>query len=443
MADLGSTIPSPPFFLMNRSYIETLDYLCHLQYGIVPGLARITTLLSYLSEPHLKFPSVHIGGTNGKGSTAAMTASILRQAGYRVGLYTSPHLIDFSERITINGAPISQQEIIRITAYLKRAVAHLSIDITFFEFTTAMAFCYFAESAVNIAVIEVGLGGRFDATNVVMPEVTAITNIAMDHEKYLGNTLQEIAYEKAGIIKERIPVVIGATQPHLLSYFEEVADSKSAPLMRLGHEIIVSGNSPQSFSYQSRGQKRNVNCSLFGAHQINNSAIAIGIIEQLRSFPVSEKAILEGVQKVQWPGRLQIIQERPRILLDGAHNPAGAQALAGYLQEVNPNKGDKHWLIAGIMRDKNIKEILAPFADWADEIILTRPDLQRAATGTEMLTALNTQVATSIIESVPEAIESVLLRINPNDTLVITGSLFTVAEALAHFKGVSISGIRG
>jgi dihydrofolate synthase/folylpolyglutamate synthase len=416
---------------MLASYIETLDYLCHLQYGIVPGLERITRLLSHLSNPHLKFPSVHIGGTNGKGSTAAMTASILKQAGYRVGLYTSPHLIDFSERITINGTCISQEEIIRLTEILKREVNGHAMDITFFEFTTAMAFCYFAESAIDIAVVEVGLGGRFDATNVLTPMVTAITSIDMDHEQYLGHTLLDIAYEKAGIIKEGIPVVTGATQPEVLSYFEEVARSKSAPLIRLGHEIIVSGESHQ---------KRMRHCHLLGDHQISNAAIAIGIIENLRLFPVSEDTILEGMRLVEWPGRLQIIQNDPMILLDGAHNPSGAKALASFLQK---NTSGKHWLIVGIMRDKNIKDILAPLAEWADEIVLTRPEIERAATGIDISAALDPSLPQTIIEKVPEAIQFVLSRIAPTDTLVITGSLFTVAEALAHFKGIPLSRIRG
>ena len=406
------------------SYTETLDYLYRLQlHGIAPGLDRINQLLLHLSSPHNKFPSVHIGGTNGKGSTAAMVASILRQAGYRVGLYTSPHLIDFSERIQINGVPISQDEIIRLTEYLKEAVEQLSTHITFFEFTTAMAFCYFAESGIDIAVCEVGLGGRFDATNVLMPIVTAITTIDLDHERYLGSTIQEIAYEKAGIIKEGVPLVTGASQPEVLAYFEEVARSKSAPIFRLGHEIVVA----------------NADCPLLGDHQVRNAALAIGLIEHL-PFHVPKEKISEGIRLVEWPGRLQTIQTNPLILLDGAHNPSGARALASYLQKNTSGKpSGKKWLIVGIMRDKNIKEILAPLSEWADEVVFTRPNIERAATGAEISTSL----PQTVIEKVPEAIQFVLSKITPNDTLVITGSLFTVADALAYFKGVSVAPIRG
>lgn len=368
-----------------------------------------------------------------------MVASILKQAGYRVGLYTSPHLIDFSERITINGVPISQEDILRLTEILKIEVEHLSIKITFFEFTTAMAFCYFAEAKVDIAVCEVGLGGRFDATNVLAPMATAITTIDLDHEQYLGNTLQAIAYEKAGIIKEGTPIVTGATQPAVLAYFEEAARSKSAPLIRLGHEITVSGKSSQAFLYQREEQKRMLHCPLPGSHQIRNAAVAVGVIEQLRSFPVSENAILEGVRGVEWPGRLQMIQNHPLILLDGAHNPSGARALASYLKG---SASGKHWLIIGIMRDKNIREILAPLGAWADEVVLTCPDIERAASVTDLSVALDSPFQVGI-ESVPAAIRYILSRTNSCDTLVITGSLYTVAEALAYFKGVPLSPIRG
>ena len=432
---LFSPTPSP---LSSLPYTETLNYLYRLQlYGVAPGLGRINRLLSHLSAggvssaPHLKFPSVHIGGTNGKGSTAAMVASILKQAGYRVGLYTSPHLIDFSERITINGVPISQDEIIRLTAYLKRAVERLSLHITFFEFTTAMAFCYFAEADIDIVVCEVGLGGRFDATNVLAPMVTAITMIDLDHEQYLGHSLLEIAYEKAGIIKEGTPVVTGATQPEVLTYFEEVAGLKSAPIFRLGHEMTVSSE---------RLQKSMIHCPLLGDHQMRNAAVAISVIEQLKSFSVPENAILEGMRLVAWPGRLQTIQTNPLILLDGAHNPSGARALASFLRR---HESGKHWLIVGMMRDKNIKEMLATLCVWSDEVVLTRPDIERAATVADLSAALNQSIAQTIIESIPEAIQFVLSRIDSHDTVVITGSLFTVAEALAYFKGVSISPIRG
>lgn len=442
------------------SYNDTLDYLYSLQsHGIQLGLSRIGLLFSILGNPQHQFPSVHIGGTNGKGSTAAITASILKQAGYRVGLYTSPHLIDLSERITINGVPISQDEIVRLTEQLRATIHSAALKITFFELITAMAFCHFAAAHVDIAVVEVGLGGRFDATNVLIPEVSAITQIDFDHEQYLGKTLLDIAKEKAGIIKEGTLIITGATQPEVLHFFEATAASKNAPLLQLGRDITVSGNGPHDFLY-SGIYERNVSCPLLGNHQMANAAIAISIIEQIQppfpeqrgqsvnrsftSFPISETAILEGIRLVEWPGRLQVIQTNPLILLDGAHNPSGARALGSYLQkEVDPHRLGQHFMIMGILRDKNIREILAPQTDWADEIVLTQPAIERAADPESLAAVLEGPVRKTIRKTVVEAIEYVESKIKPNDTLVISGSLYTVSEALAYYKGVALSPIRG
>ncbi|MEK7286134.1 MAG: folylpolyglutamate synthase/dihydrofolate synthase family protein [Nitrospirota bacterium] len=418
------------------STTEAFNYLYALElHGIKPGLERIHKFLSHLDFPHQKFSSVHIAGTNGKGSTAAITASILKQAGYTVGLYTSPHLIDFSERITINGMPIPNNEIVRFTTGLKKTVETWAIPITFFEFTTAMAFCYFAEKNVDIAVIEVGLGGRFDATNVLTPKVTAITQIGMDHESYLGNTLLDIAKEKAGIIKPNVPVLTGATQPKVLDYFEETARANNAPLIRLHHEIITMGESPRKFSYQSAKQTLSISCPLLGRHQMDNAALAIGIIERLSDDLISERHIVDGVAHVQWPGRLQIIQKNPKIILDGAHNPSGIAALVSFLEEKEQHCSGKKWLIVGIMRDKDIKAMLTPLAKWADEIILTEPNIERAAEATTLVDVLDSSVSYTIKKIISEAILFVLSKAAPEDTLVITGSLYTVAEATTYAVG--------
>ncbi len=426
------------------SYNDTLNDLYNLQWhGINPGLDRINRLLSALDHPQKRFPSIHIGGTNGKGSTAAMVASILRQAGYRVGLYTSPHLIDFSERMTVNGVPISPKEIVARAQQVKEESDLLLEPMTFFEFTTAMAFCYFADAKIDIGVIEVGLGGRFDATNVLTPQVTAITQIDLDHERYLGPTVLAIAKEKAGIIKEGVPVITGAIQPEVLAHFEAIARSKNAPLIRLGYEIAVTGEGPEAMRYENGGRTMRVCCPLPGRHQMRNTAVAIGIIEQLSAFPVSEQDILDGIRHVEWPGRLQTIQDRPRILLDGAHNPAGTQVLADFLMEVDPDRRGKHWLIVGVMRDKNIRELLAPLTAWPDEIVLTRPNIERAAETDQLLASLEQPLSTTVQPRVSDAIDYVKSKMGPEDTLVITGSLYTVGEALAHFKGVAVSPLRG
>jgi dihydrofolate synthase/folylpolyglutamate synthase len=432
------------------SYTDALDYLYRLQWhGIQPGLERMERLLRLIDHPERKYRSVHIGGTNGKGSTAATVASILKQGGYRVGLYTSPHLIDFSERIRISGKPIEAEQIVRLTNLLRKRIEEkdpaLAPLLTFFEFTTAMAFLHFAESKLDVAVVEVGLGGRFDATNLLTPLVAAITHIDFDHERYLGATLLQIASEKAGIIKAGIPVVTGATQPEVLALFKQVAESKGAPLLRLDHEIKLEGNRPERFLYRGR-RTRFVHSPLRGAHQVRNTAVAIGIIEQLQSHgvPLSEEAIIVGIGQVEWAGRLEVIRQRPLILLDGAHNPSGARALADFLREVDPTRRGKHWIIAGIMHDKNIPDILAPLLPWADEIVLTRPNIERAAEPDLLISSIQKRSLTQTVrERVPDAISYVESLLQPEDTLVITGSLYTVGEAKAVYSGTVPSLIRG
>lgn len=432
------------------SYADTLDYLYRLQWhGIQPGLGRMERLLRLLDHPERKYRSIHIGGTNGKGSTAATVASVLQKGGYRVGLYTSPHLIDFSERIRASGDPIPPEAIVRLTALLRRRIEEAAPDLepalTFFEFTTAMAFLYFAEAKIDWAVVEVGLGGRFDATNVLLPVVTAITQIDLDHERYLGATILQIASEKAGIIKGGVPVVTAATQPEVLALFEKTARSKRAPLIRLDHEIRTEGDRPERFVYRG-ARERTVRSPLLGRHQVRNTAVALGILEQLQSkgLSLAEEAILAGIGDVRWAGRLEVVRTAPRILLDGAHNPAGARALAEFLADIDPGRKGKHWMIAGILRDKNIAEILRPLAPWADEIVLTRPDIERAAEPDLLLSSLESlPVRRTVRERVADAIAHVESLLQPEDTLVITGSLYTVGEAKAVYAGTVPSLLRG
>jgi len=429
-------------------YEETIRYLYHLQFhGIQPGLDRTRLLLSLMGNPHSRFPSIHIGGTNGKGSTSAMVASILQQGGYRVGLYTSPHLIDFSERITINNIPIPTEEVIRLTDRLTSAVNTEKMQVTFFEFITAMAFCYFADR-VDIAVIEVGLGGRFDATNVLMPLITAITQIGFDHEQYLGTTILEIAKEKAGIIKEGTPIITGAKQMEVLALFEQIAGAQHAPLFQLRRDMTVLKHGPDLLRYHGISE-RIIPCPLLGKHQMDNAGVALRIIEAMQPsqcrtpFPVSENDIVEGMRQVKWPGRLQVIQADPMVLLDGAHNPSGASALADYLQEVDPSRFGRHFMIIGILREKNVREILSRITLWADEIVFSRPDIARAADPADLLALVERPILKTVQGTIVQAIAYAEARMKPEDTLVITGSLYTVSEALAYFKGVALSPVRG
>lgn len=466
------------------TYTEAIHYLYQMQFhGIRPGLARMAALLAHFNHPERSFKSVHIAGTNGKGSTASMTAAVLQQAGYRVGLYTSPHLLDFSERIRINHVPIPHKETMRLTAGLKNKLEatspHLANKVTFFEFTTALAFLYFAEQAVDVAVVEVGLGGRFDATNVITPLVSAITNIDVDHTAYLGTTISEIAREKAGIIKEGVPVVSTASQPEVISIIEETAQSKKAPLAPVGRVILPSQPSVKhtktlltAMKVHYFGQQEyRIELPLLGKHQVNNTVTAMGILESLQSqgLHISEADIIEGIKKARIEGRLEVIQEDPLILLDGAHNAAGARALGAFLSDLDPDtlenesnthtleKGSstrhmgKHWLISGIMRDKQISEMMSPLLNWTDEFVFTHPDIERAADAahigsiTEHL--LNQQPGRrpliTLKNEVSDAVSYVKSQMNPQDVLVITGSFYTVGEAKGALTETPPSLIRG
>jgi len=423
------------------------DILERLQrHGIQPGLERMVRLVARLGHPERHFPAVHIAGTNGKGSTAAMVASVLQQAGFSVGLYTSPHLIDLSERMRVNASPISADDLDRLVRQVDEAVAQCGMTdaITFFEVTTAAAFLYFSEQAVDIAVIEVGLGGRFDATNVVMPAVCAITTIDFDHEAYLGKTLAAIAFEKAGILKKGVPTVVGALPATAAVEIEQRALEWSVPLVRLGREITVSGNRPERFTYRG-AVDREISCPLAGGHQIHNAAVAIGLIEQLQSagWPIRESDLLDGIRATRWEGRLETLRATPRILLDGAHNPAGARALADALREVDPDRQGRHYLLFGAMQDKEIGAMLSPLFDWADEVILTRPDIARAADPAEMAPFLPPRLLRRLYPSARDAIAETTARLGDSDTLLIAGSLFLVGEAKAHFAGRTCSPLRG
>ncbi len=448
------------------TYAETIDYLYQMQrHGVRPGLARMTTLLALFEQPQHAFKSVHIAGTNGKGSTAAMVAAVLEQAGYRVGLYTSPHLLDFSERIRINQCPISHEDIIALTRRLRdkleKTSPRLAKRISFFEFTTGLAFLYFAQQAVDVAVIEVGLGGRFDATNLVKPLVASITNIEIDHEQYLGTTISEIAQEKAGIIKEAVPLISTASQPEVISIIEEMARLKKAPLAKVGRAVPAASSlaslscpltDPIKLSYSGL-RDYIVEVPLLGKHQVKNTTTSLGILESLQDqgLHISENDIVEGLKKVRLEGRLEIIQKEPLILMDGAHNPAGARALGEFLEETDPEHRGKHWLISGIMADKKIADMMSPLLAWTDEFVLTRPKIDRAADpqeiGTITAALLNRQgdqeQNITIKENVNSAIAHVKSQIKPQDLLVITGSFYTVGEAKGALTGTPPSLIRG
>jgi dihydrofolate synthase / folylpolyglutamate synthase len=433
---------------------KSLQYLYALQsHGIKPGLSRTKALLRGLGSPHRSFRVFHVAGTNGKGSTAAMTASILAKQGYRVGLYTSPHLIDFTERIQVNGAPISPDRVAALTETVRQAAeSHLQEPPTFFEVTTAMAFAHFAEAAVEVGVIEVGLGGRFDATNVVAPLVSVITTIAMDHHQYLGDTVEAIAGEKAGIIKGRIPIVIGRIEAQPLSVIQAIASEREAPVRLLGREFDTQGDGSAQFSYHGLSQHYdNLACSLAGRHQLDNAACALAALEvaQEQGMPISEASVREGLRTVRWPGRLEIVAGQPQILLDGAHNLQAADVVASYLTAQNASglsRQGRLIFVVGMMRDKDRRGVLARLAriPGASHLILTKAGHPRAAEPEELAqAAAGLGIPIEIISSLPVAFARARALAHREDTIFVTGSLSVVGEAKAILEKTTVSDLRG
>ncbi|GKS57888.1 bifunctional folylpolyglutamate synthase/dihydrofolate synthase [Nitrospira sp.] len=430
------------------SYADAVAYLFGLQrHGIKLGLESMGRLLQALGSPHEHLRTLHIGGTNGKGSTAAMVASILRAAGLRVGLYTSPHLVDFRERIRVNGLMIKEEDVADLTARLRRACPP-DVPATFFEFTTAMALEYFNHTGVDVAVLEVGMGGRFDATNVVMPVVSCITTVAMDHEQYLGADLRAIAFEKAGIVKPGVPVVLGRLEAEARTVVMEAARGRGALLRELGVDFAVEGSLPSDCTYHRRGRSiRNLACPLRGRHQLDNLACAIAVIEEVVrcGLSVEESAIRQGLAEVQWPGRLEVMAERPLVLVDGAHNPAAAAAVAEYLASFRAQcPSSKVWLVLGMMQDKDHAGFVHAMMPHVDEVILTVPRVSRAASGETLSQWFPSDGPPArVIPAVSDAMFEARKRASPEDLICVTGSFMLIGEVKAILHGMSMSPLRG
>jgi dihydrofolate synthase/folylpolyglutamate synthase len=430
------------------TYTAAVSYLYSLQqHGIKLGLDTMTALVGRLGMPQVRYPTFHIAGTNGKGSTAAMTAAILQAGGYRVGLYTSPHLVEFRERIRINGEMVPESAIAKLTEAVKSA-AHPDLSPTFFEFTTAMGLQYFAESKVDVAVLEVGLGGRFDATNVVSPLACAITTIALDHQQFLGSTLEAVAFEKAGIVKPKVPVIMGRIPAAARETIERIATECQAPVVRLERDFQVEGESPERFTYRSGGSRyEELSCPLLGAHQLDNCACAVALVETAgaQRFSLGERAIRQGLREVQWEGRLEIVAREPLTVVDGAHNPAAAAALAEYLRRFRrSNPLSRVILVLAMMRDKDHRGFIESFSGLVDEVVLTQAALKRSSTVEDLLPLVRErwpQVRTH--GRVSDALAAARAMAHAQDVVCVTGSLMLVGEVKALLRGCGLSPLRG
>ena len=430
------------------TYSSAIEYLYGLQkHGIKLGLETMRTLLSRLSNPERRFRSLHIGGTNGKGSTAAMTAAMLQAAGYRVGLYTSPHLVDFRERIRVNQTMIAESQVAELTERLQASVPS-GLTPTFFELTTAMAFLHFAESGADVAVLEVGLGGRFDATNVVEPEACAIITIGLDHQEYLGTTEEAIGFEKAGIIKSGVPVVVGRINGPAWDVIRQTAVDRGAPLLRLGQDFHTVGTGPEAFSYRGRSRQLDgLTCALAGRHQLDNAACAVALLEAAEGHGISvnDAAVRRGLESVLWEGRLEVVERGPVLLLDGAHNPAAAHVLAEYLTEWRASRPESQViLVLGMMRDKDHARFVEPFYRLVSEAVLTQVEMARSASVQELRETVGFRFTQChVAPAVADALALAKARVTAQDLICVTGSLMLVGEVKALVRGCGLSPLRG
>lgn len=409
------------------AYVATLAWLYRLEaaQGIDLKLERVRRAAAALGHPERCAPTFHVAGTNGKGSTAAMLAATLAADGRRVGLYTSPHLVSFRERITIGGVPISEDAVVEGVAAI-RATLGAACDLTCFEVMTLLAWRAFAAARVDVVVLEVGLGGRLDATNVVTPAVAIVTNVGFDHEAYLGHDLATIAGEKAGIIKAGVPVVSGAT-----GVAADVVAARAAalgsPLEVLDRDFTLAPGPDGALVYRSRTTTLDaLVLGLAGAHQRRNAALALRALELAPELTPTAAAMRAGLADVHWPGRLQVVSREPLVLLDGAHNAAGIEALVAEIRTRAAGRCVR--VLFGVMRDKGWQSMLRALGEVAEEIVVTRPRQSRSADPLEVAATMPNQLRVS--DDPEGAFRALVAGSAPEDVVVVTGSLFLVGDLL-------------
>ena len=423
-------------------YRELVEWLFSLRrLSSKPGLRRISHLLSELGDPHRAFKAIHVTGTSGKGSTTAMAASILHAAGYRVGMYTSPHLSSFTERIVVDGQPIGVGDVVRLIESLRPIAEGMASkpDLghpTFFELSTAMAFKYFEERGVDYAVVEVGMGGRLDATNVIDAEVAVITNVSLEHTKYLGDTVIEIAGEKAGIIKPGSTLITAVEQPEILELLEGICHDRDAEIYVVDRDIryrrLRHSLEGQWFNLQGlRDDYRELFIPLLGGHQLRNASCAVGAVEtlSLHGVEVPPEAVREGLRKTRWPGRLEVVQRKPLTILDCAKDPKAMENLAAVLRE--DFSYDRLIAVVSISRDKDIPRIIRALASVASHFIITRHGVMGRAAEPEAIAVEVERFSKpyEIVEDVRSAVRRALEIAGGDDLILVTGSVFTVGEA--------------
>ena len=419
------------FFDQKKDIPSLSDLNCNV---IHFGLEPIKRLLEKIGNPQLSYPSVLIGGTNGKGSIAAMLSSILQAGGYKIGLYTSPHLIDIRERIKINDSLISEEKMRECSEIIWR---HHGESLTYFEFLTALAYLYFCQEKIDIAVLEVGMGGRLDATNTVTPMVSIISNVHRDHQEYLGRHLKDIAGEKAEIIKENGICITAASQRTVIDILDQTCRRKGATLYRLGKDIRVRAKGNGTFSYQGIGRRvAGLHCPLAGAHQIKNAALALAATEVViaKGMNVDERTVLTGLASATWEGRLEVLQNLPTVLVDGAHNPAGIRVLCDTLSSRDAQK--RRILVFGVLGDKDYQHMLKKLLPLFGTVIFTKPKTERAVEPAKLLRiAQQYGHIAEVVEDNREALQRAFFLAERDDLICVSGSLYLVGEVKKLYAG--------
>jgi len=446
----------------HANFNKSINYLDNLKYdlGIKPGLENITKILELLNNPQDNFKSIHVGGTNGKGSTAAMIFSSLAQSGYSTGLYLSPHIFEIRERITVNGKKITREIFAFHFDRIRKLSDNYDIKLTFFEYITAIAYDYFSSTGVDFAVVEVGMGGRLDATNVLSPAVSVISSISLDHQRFLGSTLSDIAYEKLGIVKDGGILISGVDDPQIFNIIENFCNEKAVTLFSAGRDIYVKGNNAgwdfekgggnfmQDFTLKSNitGELYHIRIPLLGEHQVRNACCATAALECLSAggspgIKLNKDKILEGLEKVKHPGRFEFIlnqKDKPMVVVDGAHNPEAMQCLGKTLVYLM-NLLDKNScliLILGLNKYKAVKDILEIITPLADTIILTRSKHDSAELPGNLynyLNEINSEMVKNkrviLSKSIGSALKDAFKIAGAGDVICVAGSLFNISEA--------------
>ena len=425
--------------LMFNNEIEVINWITgQLRFGIRPGLTRMMKALEKLGNPHLSLKTLHIGGTNGKGSTVTFLSSILQEAGYQVGTYTSPYIETFNERISLNNIPISEEDLVGIANIAYPIIEEINqtdlAPFTEFEIITLLSFIYFRDLHVDIVIYEVGMGGRLDATNVILPLACGITNVGHDHQEILGDTLEKLAYEKLGIVKSKIPLFTTEERPELLTIFKKQTDSLQScitdALAKYPPQSMVLNEQGATFDWPKLKQ---MVISMKGKHQIKNATLAYSIIEYLREhqfFAIDNASIYEGIRKAFWKGRFEVVQENPLILLDGAHNIEGVASLCETLKTIYPHK--RYQFVVSILKNKDDLEMFKLIKETANQVYFTSFEHPHSQTAVAQYKAFNETNAT-YNENGERLLNEIIPELTNEDCLIITGSLYFISQMRKYF----------